>query len=168
MHKIIILFVFPLTLVACSKSEDSKSVSRVDKIHESIYKKIPDSPLELYCYVDQKLDAELRSKVCTSILTQSLNDLTLNLAFKFTDSELDTMLFQSFYYDENGSPKKDTVVVNLIKNILNSVDVEKLALFKNIIKDEFVLRMELERFCNGYIYKSENPMEQIRNRIKSK
>lgn len=137
--------------LACCREDREADESKNDP-QERYYERIPDAPLDLYCYLNVKLDADDRLRLCSLVMEKYSNNLTLNVGLKISNNKLEQVDLQSLYFDSAGNTDVDSVSVELLSPIFDSLRIDNIPTLKAIVHDNFVLRMQLERLCPGYVF----------------
>jgi hypothetical protein len=109
----------------------------------------PDAPLDLYCEVNNALDPYSRVSVC-NLLDRGAKVLSADLVIEIEKHQIDTIEVVIFSFDKNG----DREVVNInskLDSVINSIPLTKLTTFKAIKDGTYITRLQLERFCTGYV-----------------
>lgn len=150
--KILITLIALLFLLQCRKESDRLSIVTPPKSErDAYYERIPDAPIDLYCHLDNLLDANIRNSLCLNIQASQNGNLSLDLGIVIKDNKLDTIEVQAFYFDENGLPKRDTVATNVLLPVLNSMDLSQIQVLSHIQTSDFAIRVQWERFCIGHV-----------------
>lgn len=141
-------------LFSCDKSPQqdiangSISDTIVNSERQNYYDRIPDAPIDLYCYVDNLLETEERVNICGKVF---YNNLTAELGITLKDNKLDTVELLTFYFDEGNILKRDTSGYVTLNKILNGIDKQQIPTFRFEEDGDYALRLQLERFCIGHV-----------------
>lgn len=143
----------PVLGLSCTNTieqTNSESASVVNQ-RQAYYDRIPDAPLDLYCHIDNLLDSDVRKEICLSVMFNENKNLSVDMGIVIKDSQLDTVEIQTLYFDKEGIPQKDAANFERLNKLINSIDIKQIPTMKNLEDADFALRLQVERFCIGYV-----------------
>jgi len=144
--------IFILILFSCAKPKNSIQENRyILDAQESYYRRIPDAPLDLYCFINDRVSAKEREELCKRIMFDLSGNLTVDLGITIEGGKIKKLEFKTFYFTDQNAPVRDSISWKLLERVLHEIDLQKIATLKDIESEDFVLRMQVERFCTGYI-----------------
>lgn len=83
-------------------------------------------------------------------------NLSVDLGIAIEEGKIVDIEIQSLYFDEEGLPKRDTAVIATLTRLFDGIDIQEIPTLKHIQNSDFAVRMQMERFCIGYV-KVSNP-----------
>ena len=139
-----------ICLLSCRN--ENRKVNEVVKItHQNkYYDTTPDAPLDFYCKINELLDSESRLIICSDIKDRYKN-ISADMAIRVKGNKIDTVEVVTFIFDESGNRVNDKLNYPKLDSILNSVELSEIQTLKDLKDGSFVGRLQLERFCNGYV-----------------
>ena len=148
-----------LICVACSKSGNRSDQQIADK-REAYYDRIPDAPLDLYCYVNTRINPRDRLQLCSIISDKCFDNLTLNVGLTINGGQLKRTDLHAIYFDLAGNAHDESISAASLDVIFDSLIVSDIPTLSAIKTEEFVLRMQLERLCPGYVHSNRPAIDQ--------
>ncbi len=146
-----IVFSFLVILLSCESSprEETNKVSKSKTDKERYLEGTNDAPLDFYCEVNNALDSYSRVSIC-SLLKNGDEIFSADLVIEIEKHEIDTIEMVIFSFDKNGNRKLMELNTKL-DSVVNSVSLSKLTTFKNLKDGTYITRLQLDRFCTGYV-----------------
>ncbi len=111
-------------------------------------KKTAEASLDLYCEVNNRVGDFQRLTLCAGM--DHSKNYSIELIIRIRHSKIDTIKSMLVYF-ENGDMKLETTKQGLLDSILNVIEIEHLPTLKGLKDGAYVRRMEIERFCVGYV-----------------
>lgn len=128
---------------------------------QAYYDRIPDAPLDLYCYLNVHLAEEKRFHLCSTIEEKYSSNLTLNVVLEISKNKLVDANLQAVYFDSLGNTDTEFMSVKLLDPIFDSLRIEEIPTLSAIRDETFVVRVQLERFCPGYFFVNQRAIGRI-------
>lgn len=165
MRTIITGFIFLISFLACESRMEPGATDRHSGETEMqrYLSSTPDAPLDFYCEVNNTLDSETRVAIC-NIVTSRSPILSADMLIQIKSHQIDTLEVVIFSFDKNGNRTIEHLDYDL-NTMLSSLSMSNLLTF-SILKDgPYLARLQLERFCNGYVTDVSLGDETARNLI---
>jgi hypothetical protein len=130
-------------IISCAKKQESQNDSGGEPRKEKLMKFSKDGPLELYCYIDEKLPQPLKDSICNL-----KSELYVQLIFSIRESKLDSVQFvRGFFFDEKGYTVDNMKEFPALTSIVNKLNKDQLRPFKSTTYGDYILGIEFRRFC---------------------
>ena len=139
-----------LSFLAC-RNENKNTDGHIGVTYQNkYYDTTPDAPLDFYCKINELLDAESRLIICSDVKDKYKN-ISADMAVRIKGNKIDTIEVVIFIFDENGERTNSNLHYPKLDSVLNFVKLSEIQTLKDLKDGSFVGRLQLERFCNGYV-----------------
>jgi hypothetical protein len=113
----------------------------------------PEATLDLYCHINNTLTSQQRLDFC--YLIDDSTSLSAKLTIRIRSHEIDTVDVELLYFDKTGNQRSDTANQAALWYVLNTTRIANLPTMMNLPDGSYINRLQMERFCMGYIEKFE-------------
>lgn len=144
------LIVFGAIGLSCNPPEGQKNTERKSE-QQKYYERIPDAPIDLYCYLNNGLNLKTKVEICGNLSTRQVDNLSMDMLISIKGDRIDTIETEIFYFDSMDILKRDTFNYSGLSEFLNSFDKDQISSLKNEDNKDVALRIQLERVCNGQV-----------------
>lgn len=146
-----ILILNSVFLCNCSKKDETNVIGNRQSEQKAYYARVPDAPLDVYCYLDKNLNTETRMLICSKLGRHGTDNITADILFTLNGGRLSNIEAEFFSFDSTGVLQKDTSNYKSIVDILMDADSGEIEGIKNWQDGDMAMRLQMERFCSGSV-----------------